>query len=78
MRPQVRAFRDIAAQVCHVRRFRFLEFMEDYGLEEILDEAEVDNWPATTIAGQVLLRCCVTAGKFNNFPLASRACSGPS
>jgi hypothetical protein len=67
MRPQVRAFRDAASQVCQTRRFSFREFMEDRGLEEILDEAEANNWSAREIAAQVLARCCVTDGKFNNF-----------
>lgn len=67
MRPQVRAFRNAAAQVCQTRRFPFRQFMEDHGLEDILDDAEANNWPAKEIAGQVLARCCVTGGKFNNF-----------
>jgi hypothetical protein len=41
--------------------------MENWGLEEILNEAEAHNWPAREIAGRVLARCCVTEGKFNNF-----------
>src|SRR5437763_553371 len=67
MKPQVKAFRDAASQVCHQRRFSFREFMEDWGLEEILDEAEANTWSAKEIAGEVLARCCVTGGKFNNF-----------
>jgi hypothetical protein len=41
--------------------------MEDHGLEEVLDEAESKSWSAKEIAGQVLFRCCVTGGKFNQF-----------
>ncbi len=41
--------------------------MADRGLEDILDEAELHDWPAKEIAGQVLARCCLTDGKFNNF-----------
>jgi hypothetical protein len=67
MRPQVRAFRNAAAQVCQTRRFPFRQFMEDHGLEDILNESEANDWPAKEIAGQVLVRCCVTNGKFNNF-----------
>jgi len=50
-----------------VRRFSFRDFMESWGLEEVLDEAEANNWSAREIAGQVLARCCVTNGTFNNF-----------
>ena len=67
MRPQVRAIRNAAAQACHLRRFSFREFMENRGLEDILNEAEANNWSAKEIAAQVLTRCCVTGGKFNNF-----------
>ena len=41
--------------------------MEDWGLEAILDDAEANNWSAKEIAGQVLARCCVSNGTFNNF-----------
>ena len=54
MRPQVKAFRDAAAQVCQRRRFPFREFMAGRGLEEILDDAEANNRPAKEIAGRVL------------------------
>lgn len=67
MRPQVRAFRDAAVQVCQRRRFSFREFMEDWNLEAVLEEAEANDWPAKEIACQALVRCCVTGGRFNNF-----------
>jgi hypothetical protein len=51
MRPQVRRFRDAAVQVCRKRKFSFREFMDDHGLEEILDEAEANDWSAQEIAG---------------------------
>jgi hypothetical protein len=41
--------------------------MDSHGLEEVLQEAESNDWPARQIAGQALFRCCVTDGKFNNF-----------
>jgi hypothetical protein len=67
MKPQVRALRDAAAQACQSRRFSFREFMEDWGLEDVLNEAEANNWPPKEIAAQALAWCCVTGGKFNNF-----------
>jgi len=67
MRPQVRRFRDAAVQVCRNRKFSFRAFMDEHGLEEILDEAEANAWSAQEIAGQVLFRCCVADGQFNNF-----------
>jgi hypothetical protein len=62
MRPQVRAFRNAASQVCQARRFSFREFMEDWGLEDILNEAETGNWSAKEIASQVLARCFGSLG----------------
>jgi hypothetical protein len=67
MRPQVRAFRNTAVQVCQLRGFSFSEFMDDWGLEEILDDADNGDWPAQEIAAQALTRCCLTNGTFNNF-----------
>ena len=67
MKPQVRALRHTDTQACQLRGFPFREFMADRGLEDILDEAEQQDWPAKEIAGQVLARCCLTDGKFNNF-----------
>ncbi len=63
MRPQVKTFRDAAAQVCQLRRFSFRVFMEQWGLEEVLDDAEANNWSSKEIRGQVLARCCVTNGR---------------
>src|SRR5437879_1209983 len=67
MNPQVKAFKSVAAEVCRLRGFRFQEFMDDWGLEEILTEANDQNQSATQIAAAVLWRCCCTNGKFNNF-----------
>src|ERR1700730_11624437 len=67
MRPQVKAFRDTAAQVCRLRGFPFPKFMQDHGLEDILNDAEAANSPARDIAVRVLAECCVTNGRFNNF-----------
>jgi hypothetical protein len=67
MNPQIKAFKSIAAQACRQRGIRFSEFMDDWGLEEILTEASEQNHSATQIAAAVLWRCCCTDGKFNNF-----------
>jgi hypothetical protein len=67
MHPQVNAFKCIAAQVSRLRGFRITEFMEDWGLEEILTEANENDHTATQIAAAVLWRFCCTDGKFNNF-----------
>ncbi len=67
MNPQVKTLKSIAAQVCRLRGFRLQEFMDDWGLEEILTEANEQNHAATQIAAAVLWRCCCTDGKFNNF-----------
>jgi hypothetical protein len=67
MNPQVNAIKSIAHQVCRQRGFRFQEFMDEWGLEEILTEADEQNHSATQIAASVLWRCCCTEGKFNNF-----------
>jgi hypothetical protein len=67
MNPQVKAFKSVAAQVCRLRSFRLPEFMDEWGLEEILNEANEQNHSATKIAAAVLWRTCCTDGKFNNF-----------
>src|SRR5438874_455290 len=65
--PQVKAFKSVAAQVCRSRGFRFQEFMDERGLEEILTEANDGSLSASEIAAAVLWQCCCTNGKFNNF-----------
>jgi hypothetical protein len=67
MTPQVRAFRAVAAQVSHHRGERFATFLDDFGLEGILEEAIAELWTAQVIAVEVLVRCCVSDGRFNNF-----------
>src|SRR5207237_726238 len=64
MRPHVRAFRDAAAQAC---RDDFASFMRDRGLEDILKEADANNWSPQEIASVVLTECCLEDGVFNNF-----------
>ena len=49
------------------RGFRFQEFMDERGLEEILTEANDGSLSASEIAAAVLWQCCCTNGKFNNF-----------
>lgn len=67
MHPQIRAFKRSATQACRQKEFRVQEFMDAWGLEEILIEANEQNLPATAIAARVLWECCCTDGKFNNF-----------
>ena len=67
MRQQVAAFRNAAVQMCHTRKFPFADFMDEHGLEDILEKADDEDWSSTEIASQVLFQCCVTDGKFNNF-----------
>jgi hypothetical protein len=67
MLPQVKAFKSIAAQACRNRGFPLHEFMDQWGLEEILNEANEKNHSDKQIAAAVLWRCCCTDGKFNNF-----------
>jgi hypothetical protein len=67
MQSQVKAFKSVAAQVCSRRGFRLTEFMDEWGLEEILIEANDQGHSATQIAAAVLWRCCCTDGRFNNF-----------
>ena len=54
MRPQVKALKAAAIQACHLKGFSFTEFMEDWGLEEILAEAEQDDTPAPELAARML------------------------
>ncbi|HEV3262193.1 MAG TPA: hypothetical protein VG013_35400 [Gemmataceae bacterium] len=67
MRAQVAALKAAAIHACRLRGFPFTKFMEDWGLEEILTRAEVNNTPAVDLAAVVLAESCVTNGKFNNF-----------
>jgi hypothetical protein len=67
MRPQVKAFKTAAIHACHLKGFSFTEFMEDWGLEDILTDADRNDAPATELAARVLAECCVSSGKFNNF-----------
>ncbi len=73
MRPQVRALRNAAAQVCQSLSFPFRVFMSDRGLEEILEEADAGDWPVKRIAAETLARCCVEGGRFNNFQVGFMA-----
>jgi hypothetical protein len=66
MRKEIRALRDAAAQASQCQRIPFQDFL-NLGLEDVLQEAESNNWPAQEIAAQLLAVCCFTDGKFNNF-----------
>ena len=67
MNPNVRTFKSVATQVCSRNRFPLQEFLDEWGLEEILTEANEQNSTATQIAASVLWTCCCTDGKFNKF-----------
>src|SRR5436190_20608500 len=67
MKPQVKAFQDAAAQACQQRRFPFRKFLVDYGLQDILIEADAADSSSQEIATRVLLECCVENGQFNGF-----------
>ena len=67
MKPQVRAFQDAAVQACQQKGMPFRKFLTEYGLQDILIEADAANSSAQEIASRVLLECCVEDGKFNGF-----------
>jgi hypothetical protein len=67
MKPQVKAFQDAAAQACQQQGFPFRRFLGDYGLEDILLEADAADSSPQEIAIRVLLGCCVEDGRFNGF-----------
>jgi hypothetical protein len=67
MRPHVAALKTAAIHACRLKSFSFTEFMEDWGLEEILTDGEQDYLTATEMAARVLAESCVENGKFNNF-----------
>jgi len=67
MNPTVQAMRTALAVACRARGVRVNVAMDDFGVGEVLEEAEAGNWSAKEIACQVLVRCCVTDGTFNNF-----------
>jgi hypothetical protein len=66
MRSAVKALRDAAAQAAQFQRIPFGEFLKR-GLEDILQQAESNNWSPQEMAAQLLAICCLQEGKFNNF-----------
>ncbi len=66
MRSEVRALRDAAAQAAQFQHVPFRAFL-DLGLEDLLQDAESNNWSTHEMAAQFLARCCLSEGKFNNF-----------
>jgi hypothetical protein len=66
MRSTTKALRDAAAQAAQLQRIPFRDFL-DRGLEDVLQNAEANNWPPQEMAAQLLTTCCLTEGKFNNF-----------
>ena len=66
MTPMAQAFRRVAVQVCGRRGVRFAVLLEDFGLEDILEKATVEDLSAQDIAVEVLAGCCVSEGRFNN------------
>jgi hypothetical protein len=66
MRPQVRRLKSDAIEACNLRKFPFTKFMER-GLENILIWGEETNASTKDLAVRLLVDCCVTNGKFNNF-----------
>lgn len=67
MRPQVARLKAAAIQACRLKGFSFTEFMDDWGLEDILLDADAQDTPVKELAARVLAECCVTNGRFNNF-----------
>lgn len=67
MKAQVAALKAAAIHACRLKGFSFTEFMEDWGLEDILLDADANDTPAKELAARVLAECCVTNGRFNNF-----------
>lgn len=67
MRPQVQRFRNAAVQVCRARGFPFQRLLTDFHFEDILEEADLQDWPTQELAVQTLLRSCLTNGVWNNF-----------
>ena len=43
MKRHVKAFRDVAVQTCRAKRFPLKQFMEDYGLGDILTAADAGD-----------------------------------
>jgi hypothetical protein len=66
MRNEVRALRAAAVQAASFEHILFQEFLSR-GLEDVLQQAESQNWSPQEMAAQLLAACCLTDGKFNNF-----------
>jgi hypothetical protein len=57
-----RAFRNAAAHACQRQGSSFAEFLGNRGIE-----ADANGYSAQEIAAHVLVSCCVTGGRYNNF-----------
>src|SRR2546421_8260257 len=67
MNQTVLAMRNALAVACRACGVRFNTTLEDFDVDAVLEEAEAQGWDAREIACQVLFRCCVEDGQFNNF-----------
>lgn len=69
MNPTVRAMLAVFASACGPKRVNAATIMAAFGVDEVLEEADAANSSAQELACQVLFRCCVHNGKFNNFQI---------
>jgi hypothetical protein len=67
MRAHVQALKNAAVQCCYKSGVTLAQFMEDWGLEEVLTTAEADGWSRSELVAHFLCNCCVYQGKYNNF-----------
>jgi hypothetical protein len=61
------AFNRIAAQVARQNRMPFKDFMEGWGLEALLADAEENDYDLIQMVTQAIWRLCLTNGKLNQF-----------
>lgn len=67
MKQHVKTLKIAAITACGLRGFPCVQFMKDYGLEDILIDADTNDISAKELAARVLAECCVEDGKFNKF-----------
>lgn len=67
MTPPVRAFKNAAIAACKLKGVSFTRFMDEYGLEAILIDADREGYSAKELVAHVLAECGVADGKVNKF-----------
>jgi hypothetical protein len=67
MTPLALRFKNVAAQVARSHGVRFQAYLEDWGLEQLLEDACVQGFDFRRLVSEAIFRLCITDGRMNNF-----------